>query len=184
MPAAEPDAPFQRLVLWGVTGSGKSTAAAAIAEITGIPWTSVDDVTWQPGWVQTDEGEQRRVFEEICAGEHWVLDTAYSSWRDVVMTRVDLVVALDYPRWLSLGRLLRRTVRRLRARESVCNGNVETVRKVLSPDSIIVWHFQSFASKRDGMRAALAAPDGPPVLRFTSPRQLEAWIAGLRPPSG
>lgn len=179
MPAADPTAPFERLVLWGVTGSGKSTAAAAIAEATGIPWTSVDDVTWQPGWVPTDEAEQRRVFTEVCAGERWVLDTAYSTWRDVVLPRADLVVGLDYPRWLSLGRLLRRTVSRMVTREGVCNGNVETLRGALSRDSIIAWHFRSFARKRDGMRAALAAPDGPPVLLFTSPQQLDDWIAAL-----
>ncbi len=180
MPAADPSAPFQRLVLWGVTGSGKSSAAAAISKATGIPWTSVDDVTWQPGWVPTDEAEQRRVFTEVCAGDRWVLDTAYSIWRDVVHQRVDVVVALDYPRWLSLGRLLRRTFRRLRTGEHICNGNVETWPKALSRDSIIVWHFRSFASKRDGMRAALAAPEGPPVLLFKRPRELEAWITGLR----
>lgn len=179
MPAAEPSAPFDRVVLWGVTGSGKSSAAAAISRATGIPCTSVDDVTWQPGWAQTDVGEQRRAFVDICAGERWVLDTAYSTWRDVVLSRVDLVVGLDYPRWLSLGRLLRRTARRVRTRELVCNGNVETLPQVFSSDSIIAWHFRSFARKRDGMRAALIAPDGPPVLLFKSPRALDAWISGL-----
>jgi adenylate kinase family enzyme len=186
VPAADPSAPFDRLVLWGVTGSGKSSAAAAIERATGITWTSVDDVTWQPGWVPTEDAEQRRIFAEVCAGERWVLDTAYSSWRDLVWPRVDVVVALDYPRWLSLGRLLRRTLRRVRTGETACNGNVETWPKVLSRDSIIAWHFRSFVNKRDGMRAALAASDGPPVLLFKSPRQLDEWISGLgrrgRPP--
>lgn len=179
MPPADPSAPFRRLVLWGVTGSGKSSAAAAIARATGLPWTSVDDLTWQPGWVATDEAEQRRLFTEICAGEGWVLDTAYSTWRDVVLARADLVVGLDYPRWLSLGRLLRRTVRRARSGEAICNGNVETWAQMFSSDSIIAWHFRSFARKRDGMRAALAQPDGPPVLLFKRPRELAAWISGL-----
>jgi adenylate kinase family enzyme len=184
VPAADPTAPFQRVVIHGVTGSGKSTTAARIADATCLPWTSVDDLTWQPGWVSTDEDEQRRLVTEICAGERWVLDTAYSIWREIPMARTDLVVALDYPRWGSLQRLLRRTAHRLVTREPICNGNVETVRSTLSSDSIIAWHLRSFASKRDWVQAALAAPTGPPVLRFTSPPELGNWISRLRPPSG
>ena len=41
------------------------------------------------------------------------------------------------------------------------------------------WHFQSFARKRDRMRAWAASPDGPEVLLFRHPRELEAWVASL-----
>jgi adenylate kinase family enzyme len=180
VPAADPSARFERLVIEGVTGSGKSTAAARIAEATGIPWTSADDLTWLPGWVPVEPEEQRRVFGEVCAGDRWVLDTAYGIWRDVPLGRADIVVGLDYPRWLSLARLLRRTVQRMVTREEVCNGNTESLRSALSRDPILAWHFRSFSRKRARIRAALAADDGPPVLVFTSPRELETWISTLR----
>ncbi|MDQ4051842.1 MAG: adenylate kinase [Actinomycetota bacterium] len=180
MPAADPDAPFERLVIEGVTGSGKTTAAARIAEATGIPWTSVDDLTWLPGWVAVEPEEQRRVISAICAGDRWLLDTAYGAWRDVPLARADLVIGLDYPRWLSLERLVRRTVTRLVTREPMCNGNTESLRNALSRESIIAWHFRSFSRKRARIRAGESASQGPPVLRFTSPSALEAWIATLR----
>lgn len=181
MPAADPNARFQRVVIEGVTGSGKSTTAARIAEATGIPWTSVDDLTWLPGWVPVEADEQRRVIAEVCAGDRWVLDTAYGAWREIPLERADLVIGLDYPRWLSMGRLLRRTIRRNVTGELICNGNTETVRNSLARDSIIAWHFRSFGRKRSRIRAGVAAEDGPPVLVFTSPRQLDAWISGLAP---
>lgn len=171
--------PFQRLLLYGVTGSGKSTAAARVAQVTGLPHTSVDDLTWLPGWVAVEPEEQRRIFTEICAEEQWVLDSAYGTWRDVVLDRVDLVVALDYPRWRSLSRLLRRTLRRAATRETVCGGNTESWRQMVSRDSILVWHVRSFAPKRDRMRAWAAGEQGPPVLLVRSPRELDAWIAAL-----
>ncbi|BCW70380.1 hypothetical protein NicSoilB8_14240 [Arthrobacter sp. NicSoilB8] len=52
-------------------------------------------------------------------------DSAYGGWRDLVLARAELVVALDYPRWLSLSRLVRRTVRRIVTGPVVCNGNRE-----------------------------------------------------------
>src|SRR5581483_8653448 len=92
-----------RILVYGVTGSGKTTTAAHISERTGLPWHSVDDLTWEPGWVEVPVDEQRRRIAAICAGERWILDTAYGTWREIPLARADLIVALDYPRWISLG---------------------------------------------------------------------------------
>ncbi len=92
---------------------------------------------------------------DIVAGERWLLDSSYGAWLDLVLPRVQLVVGLDYPRWLSFGRLLRRTVSGAVTKEPRCNGNVETWRNMLSRDSIL--------------RLALQ------VVR----RELEAWLASL-----
>ncbi|KDN23111.1 P-loop NTPase family protein [Amycolatopsis rifamycinica] len=168
-----------RILVYGVTGSGKSTLAARIAERTGLPYHPVDDLTWEPGWVPVPDDEQRRRLGEVCAGERWVIDSAYSKWKEIALARAQLVVGLDYPRWLSLGRLLRRTAVRALTRERICNGNVESLRQVFSADSIIRWHFTSFARKRQRIRAWAASPDGPAVVRLTSPRETRRWLETL-----
>jgi adenylate kinase family enzyme len=168
-----------RVLIYGVTGSGKSTLAAALAERTGLPWHSVDDLTWEPGWNAVSEEEQRRRFEAICAQDRWILDTAYGSWRDVPLARVELIVALDYPRWLSLARLIRRTLARAVDHRLICNGNTESFRQLFSRDSIIIWHFRSFDRKRARMRRWDADPSGPAVVRLTTPGATRRWLAGL-----
>lgn len=168
-----------RVLLYGVTGSGKTTAARRLAEVSGLPLVDVDEVCWQPGWVQVPVEEQRRRFTEICARDQWVLDTAYGVWTDVALARAELVLALDYPRWVSLARLVRRTASRIVRRTEVCNGNRETVLRALDDDSIIRWHFRSFRSKRERILAWEADPAMPPVLRFTRPRDLDEWIDGV-----
>jgi adenylate kinase family enzyme len=168
-----------RILLYGVTGSGKTTAARRLAGATGLPLVDVDEVCWEPGWVQVPAEEQRRRFAEICGRDAWVLDTAYGIWTDVALARAELVVALDYPRWVSLARLVRRTASRVLRGTEVCNGNRETLRRAVDDDSILRWHFRSFDSKRDRIRAWQADPAMPPVLRFTRPRDLEEWLAGL-----
>ncbi len=168
-----------RVLVYGVTGSGKSTAAVAIGARTGHPVTLVDELTWLPGWVPVEEFAQRRIIGEVVAGERWLLDTAYGAQLDLVLPRAELVVGLDYPRWLSLARLVRRTASRVITQEPTCNGNVETWRGVFARDSIIVWHVQSFSRKRARMRAWAASPDAPDVLLFRRPRELEEWLATL-----
>ena len=166
----------RRILVHGVTGSGKTTLAARLGALTGVPWTEADSLTWLPGWVLRPDAEQRRRVEELCARESWILDSAYGRWQDVALARAELVVGLDYPRWLSLGRLLRRTAARAVDRTPVCNGNVERWRQVLSRDSILLWHFRSFADKRDRLLAWEADPVMPPVLRLRSPAELESWL--------
>ncbi len=176
-------APFaaRRVLVYGVTGSGKSTLAAAIAARTGLPWHDVDELTWAPGWTPVPEAEQRNRFQAICAQDRWVLDTAYTSWNDIPLVRTDLIVGLDYPRLLSLSRLVRRTAARVADRRVICNGNVETLWSTLGRESIIAWHFRSFARKRTAIRRWAADPDGPPVVLLRSPAATRRWLESLGP---
>lgn len=119
---------------------------------------------------------QRARIAEICAQDRWILDTAYGQWLDIPLARAQLIVALDFPRWVSLARLLRRTAARIVDRRPICNGNRESLRTALSRDSIIVWHFRSFRRKRARIRSWAAGQGGPAVLRFTSPRRLGEWL--------
>ena len=168
-----------RILVYGVTGSGKSTLAGRIGERLGLPYHAVDDLTWEPGWVQVPVDEQRRRIADICAGDRWVLDAAYGWWTDIPLARADLVIGLDFPRWVSFGRLLRRTVSRLIRRTRVCNGNVESVRNLLSKDSLLLFHFQSFPRKRQRMRRWQSDPAMPPVLLFRSPAAVDRWLRDL-----
>jgi adenylate kinase family enzyme len=169
-----------RVLLYGVTGSGKSTAAALVGEALGLPVHLVDEeIGWLPGWVERPLEEQRALAGGLVAQEEWVLDSAYGKWSDLVLPRVQVVVALDYPRWLSLARLVRRTAVRFVRRTEVCNGNRESLRAILARDSIIVWHFRSFARKRSRLRAWEGQPDGIPVIRLAHPRELDRLLAAL-----
>jgi adenylate kinase family enzyme len=167
---------YDRILVYGVTGSGKTVFAERLSACTGIPWHSVDDLTWEPGWLPVPDDEQRRRIEAICAGERWVLDTAYGAWLDIPLTRVELIVALDFPRWLSLFRLTRRTIARVVDGRLICNGNRESFRHMFSRDSIILWHFRSFSRKRRRIRDWEADPSRPEVVRLTSPRRAEKWL--------
>jgi len=166
----------QRVLVYGVTGSGKTTLAERLSRVTSLPCYSVDDLAWEPGWVEVPPEEQRRRISDICARSEWILDTAYAKWRYIPLARAELIVALDYPRWVSLQRLLRRTVARCVRRTPICNGNTESLRLAVSRNSIVGWHFRSFSRKRARIREWAAQEGGPKVLRLATPGQAEAWL--------
>ncbi len=170
----------RRILVYGVTGSGKTTLAQRVGAMTGVPWHSMDDeVGWLPDWVERPRDQQRAIASDIVAADEWVLDTAYGHWREVVLPRTELIVALDYPRHVSLIRLMRRTARRVLTRERTCNGNTESLRQALSSESIVAWHFRSFARKREQIADWLVDPAAPPVVCMRSPRDTETWLTTL-----
>jgi adenylate kinase family enzyme len=176
MPATDRLGDAHRILVYGATGSGKSSMAQQLSELTGIPRTSVDDICWRPGWVPMPPDEQLDHFDALTSRPSWILDSAYGGWRHLALERADLVVALDLARLTSLARLLRRTVTRIIDQQEVCNGNTESWQSLFARDSLVVWHSTSFRRKRREMRAWEASPSGPPVIRLRSPAHARSFV--------
>lgn len=168
--------PYRRILIYGVTGSGKTTTACRLSDLTGIAWTEVDTLMWNPGWDFVSLDVQRERIEAICGRSEWILDAGYAKWMDLVLPRVDLIVCLDYSRSRTFWQLLKRTLARAIDKQEVCNGNVESFRMIFSRKSILVWHCQSFARKRVRMRQWHQANNEFDVILFRNPGELNHWI--------
>ncbi|ABY24038.1 conserved hypothetical protein [Renibacterium salmoninarum ATCC 33209] len=171
-----------RVLIYGVTGSGKSTLAIVLSKISGIEAHLVDEeFGWLPNWTSRPPVEIRELVAPVVAGDAWIFDSAYATFRDLVTPRAQLILGLDYSRARTLAQLLRRTVKRIISKEPVCNGNIETWRSLLSKDSIVAWYFKSFNRKRSTMRQlAKTASIVPRVLLFKNPRQTADWLNSLK----
>ncbi len=165
----------KRILVYGVTGSGKTTMATWLSEKTGIPWTEIDPLMWNPGWELIPVDQQRERIAEICASDEWILDAAYGPWLDIPLERVQLIIGLDFSRSRSFWQLLKRTIARAIDKKEVCNQNVETFKGMFSRQSILFWHFKSFGNKRRRMRQWYSSPTNFGVVLFKKPISPERW---------
>ena len=65
---------MKRVVIIGRGASGKSTLAARLGEITGLPVIELDKVFWRPGLVATPRDQWVVVQEGFVAEEGWIID--------------------------------------------------------------------------------------------------------------
>ncbi|MCL1951754.1 MAG: topology modulation protein, partial [Oscillospiraceae bacterium] len=55
----------RRIMVMGSSGSGKSTMAQRLGEITGLPVVHLDSLSWLPGWVEAPKEEFGEKVREI-----------------------------------------------------------------------------------------------------------------------
>lgn len=181
---ASAPAPPARVVVLGVTGSGKTTAGRRIAEGIGAKHIELDGLFHGPNWTPAEPDEFRAKISAAIAGvDRWVTDGNYATMTaDLLWTRADTIVWLDYPLPLSLLRLFRRTMTRAITQEALWNGNKESLREhFTSKDSLFVWAFKSRAKQKRTLpeRFARAEYADKAIVRVRWPGDLDRWIARI-----
>ena len=91
----------RRVVVYGTTGSGKTTVAARIAQCLGVPHIELDAIFWLPDWTEKPREEFRAEVSALLERyrEGWVCDGNYNALREITLPRTDAVVWL----WLPIG---------------------------------------------------------------------------------
>lgn len=105
---------MKRVMVIGSCGAGKSVFATALAKKTGLPLIHLDVEFWNPGWVETPDGEWPAKVEALAARETWIIDGNYSGTFPLRMPRADTIILITRPRWLCLARAIWRSVRHYR----------------------------------------------------------------------
>jgi hypothetical protein len=178
-------ASLTRFVVVGPSGSGKTTLGRQIAARLDLPFVELDAVHWGPNWaLPTVEGFRQRVARAL-EGEAWIADGNYSRVRDITWGRAQALVWLDYSLSVCLVRLLVRTVRRIVTRETLWNGNRETLRGQLSGDGLIPHTIRRYRGRRARYVSLLQEPAYAhlTVFRLRSPREARRWLQALAWPS-
>ncbi len=168
----------------GTTGSGKTTLAAQLAHRFDVPHIELDALHWEPNWTEAPLDVFRARVTSALAAECWVTDGNYSKVRDLVWSRADTLIWLDYDLPVVFRRLVRRTFRRVFLRETLWNGNRETFRGAfLSRESLFLWALKTQKRRRREYPALLAQPEYAhlAVIHLATPRVAGRWLAQITP---
>ena len=84
-----------RIIVLGCPGSGKSTFARQLRDITGLPLTYLDSVWWLPDRTHITRDEFDERLDELLQGEKWIIEGDYSRTYEKRISACDTVIFLD-----------------------------------------------------------------------------------------
>ena len=172
---------MQRINVVGTSCSGKTRLARELARRLELPHVELDALFWGPDWTAVPADRFRERVEDATSRERWVMDGGYSPVRDLIWSRADTIVWLDYPMPTVLRRWARRTVSRIRSGKEFWpgTGNRETLRHAFQRDGLLVWILTTHRRRRRTMAAQLASRPDITQVRLRSPAETHRWLSGL-----
>lgn len=171
----------KRISIVGTSGSGKTTLARQLGERLAIPHVELDALHWEANWTEVPLSVWRDRIVQALSYNSWVVDGNCSRAHDIIWSRADTVVWLDYSLPVIMSRLLRRTYRRLVTQQEVCNGNHETWQTTFSRNSILLWALQTYRKRRKEYPMLLNKPEYAhlQVVHLHSPQAAQEWLSSL-----
>jgi adenylate kinase family enzyme len=100
----------KRVIILGRGGAGKSTLAAKLGEITGLPVIELDKLFWQPGLRALPPDEWAKVQRRLIAQDTWIMDGDLGRYdaAEVRLAAADTIILLDFAlvrcAWRALSR--------------------------------------------------------------------------------
>ena len=88
---------MKKVIVIGCPGSGKSTYARALHDITGLPLYHLDMLYWNADRTIVPQDVFRARLAEAIEKDSWIIDGNYGSTMELRLQACDTVFFLDYP---------------------------------------------------------------------------------------
>ena len=98
-----------KIVVIGVSASGKTTFTKKLAEKLGLPAYFMDQIMWNPGWDYIGDEATVAEIEKIISTDQWIVEGYITTAaRTNIFKTADTIIYLDYPGSLSAWRYIKR----------------------------------------------------------------------------
>ncbi len=171
------------MLIVGNSGTGKSTLAGRLAAAWDLDHIELDALRFVgPEWEQAPADELERRFEGAIANPRRAIagNVNTQDW----WNRNDLIIWLDLPTRVWLPRLVRRSITRIRTKEPLWGGSIETARDVFhwNPERSVIMYAVVHGRRRMRRFEDYGAdPGAPETWRVRSTAELDRRLGELDP---
>ena len=99
----------ERIVVVGVSASGKSTFSRKLSEKLGLPLTLMDEIMWKPNWHYIGDKETLKRITEVSEENKWIIEGYITTRaRAFLFEKADSIIYLDYHPLIASIRYIKR----------------------------------------------------------------------------
>ncbi|WP_201746277.1 P-loop NTPase family protein [Veronia nyctiphanis] len=174
---------MKKINVVGVSGSGKSFFSKELAEKLDASYLEMDAIFWKPNWEESKDDEFFANLSAAISIDSWVLDGNYNRTRSVKWKDVDTVVWIDYSFPRTVFQAIKRALTRVMSRKEIWagTGNKESLKKLFSKHSIVLWTLKNYYKVRRRYEADLASSEYAHIrfVRIQNHRQAREFLASV-----
>ncbi len=163
--------PYQRVLIVGCGGAGKSTLAREMGARFCLPVVHLDRLWWLPGWVERSEAAFDADLAAVLKKPRWVMDGNYLHTLPQRAAACDGVVFLDIPPEVCLQGVRERAEEYCgRTRPDMTEGCEERI------DAEFEAWIRAFPQETRGRVLSILQEAGVPTHRFCSREEAMSWL--------
>ena len=171
------DHPPRRVQIVGISAAGKSTVARELGQILQLEVVHLDTHMWQPGCQLTPPHEEPEVVEPILQKKFWIIDGNYTASLPRRLEEADIIVMVDFPRWLCFLRAIKRIFTWFgRTRPDMGQNCPERVNVGFFK---WIWRYP-YDERPELLRQIALHGKGTKFVRLRGARQTRRWLEALR----
>lgn len=99
---------YQKIMIFGRPGSGKSTFAYYMSQKTQIPLYHLDKYFYVSNWIERDEKEFIKIQKKLVSNDKWIIDGNSIKTLEIRWSQADLIIYFNYSKITCLLRLIKR----------------------------------------------------------------------------
>jgi adenylate kinase family enzyme len=165
-----------RVLVAGPSGAGKTTLCRRLAEKFDLPHIELDQLYYRTGWATQDDFVTR--VTEIAKTPEWITEWHYPEVQKTLLENAELLIHLDYPRWLAYTSTVLRTMQRSLHKEVLWDGLVEPApwRFIRDEEHILRTSWRDHTTEQLQLLAKAPECHGVRIMAFRRPQALSSWV--------
>lgn len=174
---------MKKINIIGTSGSGKTTFSRQLASLLNYPCIEMDQVYWGKNWSEPDDATFFAALEARLKCDNWVLDGNYTRSIPIKWKDVDTIIWIDFSFTRTVFQAVKRAITRIVSQQELWpnTGNRESVKKLFSRDSIVLWTLKCYHRNKVRYSKLSSSPDLKhiTIVRLQSPRACQNFLNKL-----